>query len=182
MGTILFSSKHKQLPLSMFLAQSYLQIFHTYAALTASPLVYMFNHNLIISKPGLTGSNNEVLRHGYLVYKVSFSEFKKKKITSASQKSKQNFRKQHRDKNESAIGNMLPMGQILTRFPSPPASEDTTLMWGFMCFVFVPLSNGCSILFSCYIIQKCSINKINTVFTGFSSTVKTFIPLKLFSD
>lgn len=57
MGTILFSSKHKQLPLSMFLAQSYLQIFHTYAALTASPLVYKFNHNLIISKPGLTGSN-----------------------------------------------------------------------------------------------------------------------------
>lgn len=57
MGIILFSAKHEQLPLSMFLTLSYLQIFHTYAALTASPLVYMNNHNLIISKLCLTGSN-----------------------------------------------------------------------------------------------------------------------------
>lgn len=161
MGIILFSAKHEQLPLSMFLTQSYLQIFHTYAALTASPLVYMNNHNLIISKLCLTGSNKwSGMPWLFSLQGPIFRVLKK--ITSASQKSKQNFRKQHGDKNESAIGNMLPMGQ--------------------MCFVFVPLSNGCSILFSFCIIQKCSINKINSFFTGFFSTVKTFIPLKLFSD
>lgn len=115
-GTILFSAKHKQLPLGMFLAQSYLQIFQTYTALTASPLVYMYNHNLIISKPGLTGSSKWSGMPWLFSLQGPTFRVKKKK---QNQKPHQPVRspnktseKQQRDKNDSAIGNMLPVGQI----------------------------------------------------------------------
>lgn len=92
MGTILFSAKHKQFPLRMSLVQSYLQIFHTYAALTASPFVYMYNPNLITSQPGLTGC--EVACHGYLVYRSHLQSFKKNHISQSEVQTK--FQKNNR--------------------------------------------------------------------------------------
>lgn len=142
----------------------------------------MYSHNLIISKPGLTESNK--LRDTPWLFRlqVPFAEFKIKKITLANQKSKQNFRKTIQGKKWVSCWQCATVGQILTRFPSLPAREGTALMWTLTRFIFFPLCKGCSVLYSFCVIQKCSINKINTVFTGFSSTVKSFILLKLFSN
>lgn len=126
-----------------------------------SPLVCMYNHNLVISKPGLTGSNKLNDMPWLFCLQVPFTEFKKKSYHAVRSPNKTS-EKRYRDKNEWAIGNMLPVGQILTMFPTPPASEDTALMWGFSSFVFFPLCNGCSMVYSFCIIQKHSINKINT--------------------
>lgn len=58
---------------------------------------------------------------------VPLAEFKKKShqpVRSPNETSE----KQYRDKNEPVIGNTLPVGQTLSRLPSPPASEDTAPM------------------------------------------------------